>query len=126
MTYRDLEESLYRTFETNSDVESDCFNEEMSISASGWEINHPNGSIGITFWLMSDKIDIENLNQIAIDWAKKNDLIASTFYPNGIVSNKDRIKTQDWNNKSAQNADYIYGFTFYSEAFSIKKIYTKL
>ena len=103
------------------------YNNELTVSASGWPIGHPNGSIGITFWLMDDDIDVKKLQKVAKSYAKKHGFIASTFYPDGIQSNADSSKTQDWSNNAAQGSNFIYGFTFYNEGNdTAKKIYTVL
>ena len=123
-TYRDLEEDLRRTFEKTG-IAKRCFNGELAISASGWTINHPNGSIAITFWLMDD-VPTDKLIKTAKEWAKKHDLIAATFYPDGVKDNSDAVKTQDWSNKAAQGAKFVYGFTFYSKYYELTKVYVPL
>ena len=122
-TYRDLSKSLEKAFNSTG-VTKHIFDNKVTISASGWSIGHPNGSIGVTFWLMDDKVSTNKLKSTAKKWAKDNDLIASTFYPKGIKPN-DKA-SQDWNNKSSGKANFVYGFTFYKPNFQTKSIYTPL
>jgi len=123
-TYQSLENDLRKTFEKTG-VQKSCYDGDFAISASAWEIGHPNGSIGITFWLM-EEVPTNKLDAVAKDWAKKNKLEAATFYPNGITPNVDPTKNQNWNNKAAQNANYVYGFTFYDKNYASKSVYTPL
>lgn len=123
-TYKDLESDLKKTFEKTG-IAKRCYNGEINVGGSFWPIGHPNGSVNVTFWLM-DKVPVDKLNKTAKEWAKKHDLIAATFYPNGIKDNSDAIKTQDWTNVAAQNAKYVYGFAFYTDSYSMKNIYKPL
>ena len=75
---------------------------------------------------MVDNVDINELQKIAKTFALNNNLIPATFYHNGIQSNADRKNTEDWKNESGQNANFVYGFTFFSKGHSCEKIYTKL
>jgi len=125
-TYRNYVGELKTAFRKTG-IEEHLYDNQLVVSASGWPIGHPNGSIGITFWLMDDDIDIKKLQKVAKSFAKKHGFIASTFYPNGIESNADSSKTQDWRNKAAMGSNFVYGFTFYNEGNdTAKKIYTIL
>ena len=108
-----------------TNIEDHLYNKEMNISASGWNLSHPDGSIGVTFWLMDNNVDKNKLDNVAKSFAKKYGLVAATLYKDGIVENKDPGKTQIWSNKAAQNAKYIYGFTFYKNEQKKEKIYKK-
>jgi hypothetical protein len=121
LRYVDLEEDLRKTFERTG-VSKKCYNGNLAIGGSWWGIRHPNGSIAITFWLM-EKVPTDRLIKTAKAWAKKHGLIAATFYPNGIKDNLDPRRTQDWNNKAAQNSKFIYGFTFYSDRYELASIF---
>lgn len=125
LTYRDLEPSLRDEF-MKTDIAKKCYNSELTISGSTWGLYHPNGSISITFWLMTDDIDIKKLDKIAKKWGDKNALITSTFYKNGIASNANAIETQNWRNKAAMNAKFIYGYKFYKIPDFFGKIYKQL
>jgi hypothetical protein len=123
-SYKDLERDLLKTFEKTG-IAKKCYNGEIVVSGSGWSRPHPNGSISVTFWLM-DKVPTDKLDKVAKEWAKKHDLIAATFYKNGIKDNADPVKNQDWRNEAAQSAKYIYGFTFYDDIYELKSVYTPL
>jgi hypothetical protein len=123
-TYKDLESDLRKTFEKTG-IAKRCYNGEIVVGGSFWPIGHPNGSVNVTFWLM-DKVPVDKLNKTAKEWAKKNNLIAATFYPDGIKDNSDAVKTQDWRNAAAQNAKYVYGFAFYTDSYSMKNVYKPL
>jgi hypothetical protein len=123
-TYKDLESDLRKTFEKTG-IAKRCYNGEINVGGSFWHIGHPNGSVNVTFWLM-DKVPVDKLNKTAKEWAKKHDLIAATFYPNGIKDNIEPKKNQDWTNAAAQNAKYVYGFAFYTDSYSMKNIYKPL
>ena len=124
-TYRDYISAMNKVFKKTG-IDKHCYDNRMQTSGSGFEIPNPNGSFGITFWLLDDDVDIKELQKVAKDFAKKHGFIAATFYPEGIVSNADSTKTQDWSNKAAQNSDFVYGFTFYSKNNSFGNIYTVL
>jgi len=123
-SYKDLEADLLKTFEKTG-IAKRCYNGEIKVSGSGWNRPHPNGSIGITFWLM-DKVPTDKLDKTAKEWAKKHDLTAATFYKGGIKDNSNARQTQDWSDKAAQSAKWAYGFTFYDESYSSKSVYTPL
>ena len=124
LKYVQLEGDLEQTF-LKSGIAKRCYNGELRISGSGWELDHPNGAITITFWLM-DNVPTDKLIKTAKEWAKKHGLIAGTFYPNGVKDNSDAIKTQDWGDKAAQSAPFVYGFAFYSDRYALKKVYPAL
>lgn len=123
-TYRDLEHDLLKTFEKTG-IAKRCYNGEIRVSGSAWDINHPNGAITVTFWLMED-VPTDKLIKTAKDWAKKNGLIAATFYPDGPKDNSDARQTQDWGNKAAQSAKLVYGFAFYSKYYELTSVYKPL
>lgn len=123
-TYKDLESDLKKTFEKTG-IAKRCYNGDIKVGGSIFNVGHPNGSVNVTFWLM-DKVPVDKLNKTAKEWAKKHNLIAATFYPDGIKDNSDAIKTQDWTNVAAQNAKYVYGFAFYTDSYSMKNIYKPL
>ena len=125
LTYKGLESDLRKAFEKTG-IEQKCYDNKSSVGGSGWELGHPNGSISVTFWLMSDDADVDELIYIAKDWSKKHNLITATYYPNGIISNINPVKHQDWNNRSAMSTKFIYGFTFFRDNYACKKIYTEL
>lgn len=125
MTYNDLKNDLRKAFEKTG-IERKCYDNKMSLSASWWELGHPDGSLEVTFWLMSDDVNVDKLINIAKTWAKKHGLIAVTYYPKGIQPNIDPVKYQDWNNTPAMFAKFIYGFTFICDNYSCKNVYTKL
>ena len=124
VTYKDFESDLRKTFEKTG-IAKRCYNGELVVGGSFWPVGHPNGSVNITFWLM-DKVPVEKLNKTAKDWADKNGLIAATFYPDGLKDNSDAVKTQNWNDKAAMNAKFVYGFAFYTKEYSMKNIYKPL
>jgi len=122
-TYRDLSKSLEKAFNSTG-VTKHTYDNKLTISASGWRVGHPNGDIGITFWLMDDEVSTNKLKSVAKKWAKANDLIAATYHPKGITPN-DKAR-QDWNNKAGRTANFVYGFTFYKPNYTTKSIYTPL
>ena len=73
-----------------------------------------------------EDVPTDKLIKTAKDWAKKNGLIAATFYPNGVKDNSDAGRTQNWSNKAAQSAKLVYGFTFYSKYYQLTSVYTPL
>lgn len=123
-TYADLAPSLESAFKKTG-IQDSCYDNKIKVNGSMWNIGHPNGSIGVTFWLMEPvpTIVYKDALKTAKSWAKQNNLIAATFYPDGVALN-DKGK-QDWGNKSAMNAKYVWGFTFYTKEYQIK-IYTEL
>lgn len=124
-TYKDLERDLVKTFEKTG-IAKRCYNGEIVVSGSSWTRPHPNGSIGVTFWLM-ESVPTAKLDKAAKEWAKKHGLTAATFYPDGLSTNSNPAQTQNWSNKAAMNANYIYGFTFYDEdSYALKSVYKPL
>jgi hypothetical protein len=123
-SYQELESDLLKAFEKTG-IAKRCYNGEIVVSGSNWSRPHPNGSIGVTFWLM-DEVPTDKLDKTAKDWAKKHNLIAATFYKNGIKDNSDAVKTQRWSDRAAQSAKYVYGFTFYDDSYASKSVYTPL
>ena len=123
-SYSDLESDLLSTLEKTG-IQKKCYDNEINISASRWQIPNPNGSISVTFWLMDDNININLLNKTAKEWADKNDLIVSS-HKKGVEKNADPVKNQNWSNKAAMNSKFVYSLIFYSENYSSKTKYPPL
>lgn len=120
-SYRSYEDSLKAAF-MKTGIQNHTYNNEFRVSGSGWPVGHPDGSVGVTFWMM-DYVEPKELIKTAKKWAKQNGLRALTFYPDGVEENDP--SRQNWGNAAAQNAKYVYGFTFKGEGGG-NSVYTPL
>jgi hypothetical protein len=118
LTYKSIEHEVSNALSSYKHL---TISNNIAISASGWELDHPNGSLTVTFWLADKDFPEAKVAKSLKDVASKHGLIV---LGNGVVENDK--KSQNWNNKDGMKADYVASFELTTKHNSIShKVFKK-